>query len=224
MSSAGFMQSFQTANSRRTFILSNWDKFKKNVWLFERCWVISTYFHYQLEIASVYSVYYTKKKKIEQLKILRQICFDSPAMQSDEGLLPRKPPPQSRCALCDDTLWNCNHYWNHLIWTQLVVPIKHPSDRSGQICALFSPFCWVLFFPVVLKWFGFQFGSNILYYKHPKTQKWALCFDWHCVSLRSPPDSNISCGYNQGHAPQTGQSPTSINEKQLEFKSNFLYC
>ena len=145
MSSAGFMQSFQTANSRRTFILSNWDKFKKNVWLFERCWVISTYFHYQLEIASVYSVYYTKKKKIEQLKILRQICFDSPAMQSDEGLLPRKPPPQSRCALCDDTLWNCNHYWNHLIWTQLVVPNKDPSDRSGQICALFPLLCRVLF-------------------------------------------------------------------------------
>ena len=86
-----------------------------------------------------------KKKKIEQLKILRQICFDSPAMQSDEGLLPRKPPPQSRCALCDDTLWNCNHYWNHLIWTQLVVPNKDPSDRSGQICALFPLLCWVLF-------------------------------------------------------------------------------
>ena len=140
-----FRQSFQTAKSRKTFILSNWDKFKKNVWLFERCWVISTYFHYQLEIASVYSVYYTKKKKIEQLKILRQICFDSPAMQSDEGLLPRKPPPQSRCALCDDTLWNCNHYWNHLIWTQLVVPNKDPSDRSGQICALFPLLCWVLY-------------------------------------------------------------------------------
>ena len=107
-------------------------------------WVISTHFHYQLEIAPV-SVYYTKKKKIEQLKILRQICFDSPAMQSDEGLLPRKPPPQSRCALCDDTLWNCNHYWNHLIWTQLVVPNKDPSDRSGQICALFPLLCWAMF-------------------------------------------------------------------------------
>ena len=95
MSSAGFMQSFQTANSRRTFILSNWDKFKKNVWLFERCWVISTYFHYQLEIASVYSVYYTKKKKIEQLKILRQM---TPLLCSQTRVCCQENHPHSRAA------------------------------------------------------------------------------------------------------------------------------